>query len=181
MMELFGGLKLIKLKTFQDERGRFSETFVLKDDLYPVKFVQDNCSVSKLGTIRGMHYQMKVPQTKLVYCLAGRILDVAVDLREESPDFGRWYSVELSGENNLALYIPGGFAHGFQALEDNSVVYYKCSSYYMPENDRSLLYSSVDIDWRDLPQIVSDKDKIGKPFDTCDKYTYKDFSFLKAN
>jgi dTDP-4-dehydrorhamnose 3,5-epimerase len=121
------------------------------------------------------------PQTKLVYCLAGCVLDVAVDLREESPDFGRWYSVELSSENNLALYIPGGFAHGFQALEDNSVVYYKCSSYYMPENDRSMLYNSVDIDWRDLPQIVSDKDKAGKPFDTCDKYTYKDFSFLKAN
>ncbi len=179
-MELFGGLQLHNLKTFKDDRGQFSETFVLKENLYPVKWYQDNCSVSKKGTIRGLHYQMKIPQAKLVYCLSGAIYDVAVDLREASPNFGKWFGVELSSENNLAFFIPEGFAHGFQALEDNSVVYYKCSSYYSPENDRSLLYNCMDINWHDIPQIVSEKDKLGKSFEDCEKYTEKDFSMLSV-
>jgi dTDP-4-dehydrorhamnose 3,5-epimerase len=178
MMEVFGGLQVEKLKTFPDDRGHFSEIFKTKDKIFPVKFVQDNCSVSKKGVIRGLHYQIKLPQAKLVYCLSGKIFDVAVDLRTNSKHFGKWYGIELSSENNLALYIPEGFAHGFQSLKDNSVVYYKCSSYYQPEYDRSLHYESLGILWHDLPQIVSEKDKLGKQFNDCDKFTEKDLSLL---
>ena len=177
-MEPFGGIKIVNFKCFQDYRGQFTETFLLKDKIFPVKFVQDNCSISKQGVIRGMHYQVQIPQAKLVYCLAGKIYDVAVDLREQSPYFGKWFDIELSSENHLAIFIPEGFAHGFQSLEDNSVVYYKCSNYYYQENDRSLLYNSLDIPWKDFPQIVSDKDKLGKPFEECEKFTDKDFTFF---
>jgi len=177
-MELFGGLKVINLKSFKDDRGQFSETFVQKEELFSEKWVQDNCSISKKGTIRGMHYQIIKPQAKLVYCLFGKIYDVAVDLREKSNSFGKWFGIELSNENNLALYIPEGFAHGFQSLADNSVVYYKCSSYYEPEYDRSLHYNSLKILWHDLPQIVSEKDKLGKQFNDCDKFKDKDLSPL---
>ena len=169
-MEPFGGIIVQQLKCFGDDRGKFSEIFVNKHKTYPCNFVQDNCSVSKKGVIRGLHYQIKNPQAKLVYVLCGKVLDVVVDLRKSSETFGKWFEIELSAENGLAMFVPEGFAHGFQSLEENTTFYYKCSDYYSPKHDRTLIYNSLKIAWKDLPIIISDKDKLGASFDKCDKF-----------
>lgn len=169
-METFGGIIVQKLKSFEDERGKFSEIFVNKHKTYPDEFVQDNCSVSKKGVVRGLHYQIENPQAKLVYVLCGKVLDVVVDLRKSSETFGKWFEIELSADNGLAMYVPEGFAHGFQSLEDNTVFYYKCSDYYSPEHDRTLHFQSLDINWRELPIVMSAKDKLGANFEICDKF-----------
>ncbi len=138
-----------------DERGYFVETF-RADKLeaflgYTINFCQDNESKSSHGVLRGLHYQLHpAAQTKLVRVIQGRVLDVAVDIRKNSPTFGKHVAVELSAENKRQLLVPRGFAHGFVVLEDDTVFAYKVDNYYSPENDRGILFSdeALEIDWQ---------------------------------
>ena len=137
-----------------DDRGYFIETF-RQDKLeaylgFKVNFVQDNESKSSRGVLRGLHYQLApASQTKLVRVIKGRVLDVAVDIRKNSPTFGHHVAVELSEENKRQLFVPRGFAHGFVVLEDDTVFAYKVDNYYSPENDRGVLFNDpkLGIDW----------------------------------
>ena len=160
-------LLIIETKIFKDDRGFFLESYNLRDfeeiglDL---KFVQDNISKSKKGVLRGLHFQLKHPQGKLVRVISGRVYDVAVDLRVNSPTFGRWFGIELKGEDGLAFYIPEGFAHGFLTLEDNTYFFYKCTEFYYPDDDLGVIWNDpeINISWplegiKEL--IISDKDK----------------------
>jgi dTDP-4-dehydrorhamnose 3,5-epimerase len=157
------GVIRIVPRTFVDHRGSFREQYRQNvfssagiDDI----FVQDNISISKRGVLRGLHYQVDQAQSKLVTVLKGSIVDIAVDLRIDSSTFGKYVSVLLSDQNKEMLYIPIGFAHGFQALEDDTVVSYKCSDYYLQSGERSLLWSDpqVGIQWPVQEPILSDKD-----------------------
>ena len=147
-----------------DARGFFTEVY--NQDTWHAQgftetFVQDNLSLSAKGTLRGLHYQIEPePMGKLVRAIRGAVFDVAVDLRKDSPTFGKWIGRELSVENNLMLWIPSGFAHGFVALADDTLVYYKCSGTHAPEHERSLSYKdpSVGIDWPLPPTIITEKD-----------------------
>jgi len=158
---------IIEPKVHGDERGYFVETFradKLEEFLgFKVNFCQDNESKSSKGVIRGLHYQLApFAQTKLVRVIKGRVLDVAVDIREGSPTFGEYVAVELSEENKKQLFVPRGFAHGFVVLEDDTIFAYKVDNYYSPENDRGIAYndSSIGIDWKlDQSELkLSDKD-----------------------
>ncbi|UQZ89647.1 dTDP-4-dehydrorhamnose 3,5-epimerase [Deltaproteobacteria bacterium Smac51] len=161
-----GGLILLEYKTYGDDRGYFRETF-RQDEINKIfgreiEFVQDNESLSKASVVRGLHFQRPPhAQAKLVKVSAGRIFDVAVDLRPGSNTYGRWDGYELSAENGKQLFIPEGFAHGFVALEDNTVVSYKVTDYYAPECDGGVLWDDpvIGIEWP-LPgePIVSGKD-----------------------
>ncbi len=160
------GLLIIEPRVFKDSRGYFFESFSERDFAecgIPVKFVQDNESRSCYGVVRGLHFQ-KPPysQAKLVRVVRGRVLDVAVDLRSESPTYGKYYAIELSEENHLQLFIPKGFAHGFSVLSDEAVFQYKCDEYYAPQSEGSVLWNDPDIgvDWG-VPSpdiILSEKD-----------------------
>ena len=151
---------LITPKVFQDSRGYFLESFNNKH--LPFNFVQDNQSFSLKNTIRGLHYQVVKPQGKLVRAIKGRILDVAVDIRKDSPTFGNYVAVELSSDNFKQLYVPEGFAHGFSVLSDEAEVLYKTTDYWYKEHDRSINFNDpeLNIDWmlEGIP-ILSDKDK----------------------
>lgn len=162
------GCFVISPKTFEDERGLFYESYnkrVLEDALGIVlNFVQDNLSISNKNVIRGLHFQDgDAAQAKLVQVLAGRVLDVVVDLRKESPSFGRYFSMELSARDRNMLFIPRGMAHGFLSLENQSVFSYKCDAYYAPKAERGIRYNDPDlsIDWGICIEdaIVSEKDK----------------------
>lgn len=155
-------------KRLGDERGYFAETLrmnVLEGHAGPVEFVQDNQSLSvRAGTIRGIHFQSPpAAQGKLVRCLAGKLFDVAVDLRVDSPTFGRWVSVILSPDEINQLWIPVGFGHGFCSLEPNSVISYRVTSYYSPEHDKGVAWddSAIAIEWPDIadPETLSQKDR----------------------
>ena len=158
---------LIKPKVFGDNRGFFMETYKKSDfcaNGIDVEFNQDNHSKSTKGVLRGLHYQ-KAPfgQTKLVRCVKGRIYDVAVDIRRNSPTFGKYIKVELTEENKHMLYIPESFAHGFVTLSDEAELIYKASGEYNPEAEGGVLWSDEDIniDWGiDFEPILSEKDKI---------------------
>ena len=158
---------IIEPKVHGDERGYFVETF-RQDKLdeflgFKINFCQDNESKSSRGVIRGLHYQLHpAAQTKLVRVIKGKVLDVAVDIREGSPTFGKHVAVELSEENKKQLLVPRGFAHGFVVLEDDTVFAYKVDNYYSPENDRGIAFDDpeIGIDWI-LPRVelkLSDKD-----------------------
>jgi len=153
---------LITSKVYDDNRGFFTETFrkdVLKD--LP-EFVQENCSCSNSGVVRGLHYQINpMPQAKLVQCVSGSIWDVAVDIRRSSPTYGKYVSVPLYSPNKL-LYIPEGFAHGFKCLIDKSVVLYKVSNYYSPYHERSIAWNdpTININWGPGKANVSGKDSV---------------------
>jgi dTDP-4-dehydrorhamnose 3,5-epimerase len=160
------GVCILHPTIFPDERGFFTETW--RRDRYqeaglPGEFVQDNVSVSGRGVVRGLHYQ-KDPnaQGKLVTVVRGTIFDVAVDLRRDSPTFRQWFGVELSGDAPRQLWIPAGFAHGFQALTDGAVVTYKCTTAYSPADERSLRWNdpTVGIRWPLESGILSEKDAI---------------------
>ena len=145
---------IIEPKVHGDSRGYFVETFVsnkLEEFLgYKINFCQDNESKSSKGVLRGLHYQLPPhAQTKLVRVIHGRVLDVAVDIRKNSPTFGKYVAVELSGENKKQLLIPRGFAHGFLVLEDDTVFAYKVDNYYSPECDRGIAFDdkNLNIDW----------------------------------
>ncbi len=160
-------LILIETKKFRDNRGFFMETYNQKEfEEIGLKFnfVQDNLSLSKKGVLRGLHFQFKYPQGKLIRVIKGRVYDVAVDLRINSPTFGKWYGIELTGENGLAFYIPEGFAHGFLTLEDETYFFYKCTELYYPEYDSGIIWNDPDIgiEWplgKIEELIISEKDK----------------------
>ena len=166
--EIEGPLEIIPRK-IEDSRGYFSEIFRLDnfaEHAPDVEFVQDNQSLSvKTGTVRGIHFQSHpMAQGKLVRCLAGRLLDVAVDLRNDSPTFGQWVSVVLLPEQNNQLWVPVGFGHAFCTLEPNSVISYRVTSYYSPEHDKGVAWDDADIgvDWPDAadPETLSRKDRM---------------------
>ncbi len=167
IIEPLPGLLLLKPTVFGDNRGYFFESYNKQDfeDLgIFTKFVQDNQAKSKYGVIRGLHYQMPpFAQTKLVRVVKGKILDVALDMRENSPTFGQYFAIELSQDNFLQLYIPKGFAHGYAVLSAEAVVFYKTDEYYHPEAEAgvNVFDSELDIDWGINPKkaIISEKDK----------------------
>ena len=158
------GLIIIEPQIFKDSRGCFFESWNTKKFKQlgiSEDFVQDNQSVSSKGVLRGLHFQNPpYAQAKLVRVIEGSVLDVAVDLRKNSPTYGKHVSVILSEQNNKSFFIPKGFAHGFLSLEDNTVVNYKCSDYYNKESEGSLLWNDEDlkIDWQIDNPLVSEKD-----------------------
>lgn len=161
--EHLNGLKLLKLEIYKDERGFFVERYSekkFKEIGLPINFIQDNFSHSRAGVVRGLHYQKSPDQAKLVGCLSGKILDVALDIRKNSPTFGKHYSVELSAENGLVLYVPAGFAHGFSAITDAGVMY-KVDGLYNKAGEGGIIYNDADIniDWQVKNPIVSGKDQ----------------------
>lgn len=165
--EVDGPLEIIPRKV-EDERGYFSEIFRLNTFLDRApgnEFVQDNQSLSvRAGTVRGIHFQSPpAAQGKLVRCLAGRLVDVAVDLRADSPTYGRWISVILSTDENNQLWVPVGFGHAFCTLEPNSVISYRVTSYYSPENDKGLAWDdpAIGVHWPDIADrgTLSAKDR----------------------
>lgn len=173
------GLLIIEPKVFSDERGWFMESFneqkfaaALTERGLPVpKFVQDNHSMSKKGVLRGLHFQVSPhAQGKLVRVVQGKAWDVAVDIRKESPTYGQWVGVELSGDNHKQFWIPEGFAHGFVALEDNTQFLYKTTDYYAKECERAIVWDDrkLNIEWliEDFNLIqISYKDQIAKSFE----------------
>jgi dTDP-4-dehydrorhamnose 3,5-epimerase len=166
---------IITNEKFEDDRGFFIESFKLREFekiTGESNFVQDNHSKSSKGVLRGLHYQIEHVQGKLVRCISGAVFDVIVDLRKSSPTFGKWFGVKLS-ENNLQLWVPPGFAHGFYTLTDFAEIQYKVTDYYYPEYDRTLLWndSNLKIEWgiKEEP-ILSKKDFNGKTFNECENY-----------
>ena len=161
------GLLILEPEVFGDSRGYFMESFserTFDNEVAPIRFVQDNRSYSRYGVVRGLHYQREpYAQSKLVSCVVGRVLDVAVDIREGSPTFGKHVAVELSAENHRQLFIPKGFAHGFAVLSDEALFEYKCDEFYQPEAECGIAWDdpNIGIDWR-LPKediILSEKDR----------------------
>lgn len=157
------GLKLIKLKVFEDDRGFFRESY--KKPLYhqigiEEAFVQDNHSYSKKGTLRGMHFQSKPGQSKLLTVVLGKIFDVCVDIRQGSPTFGKWHGVYLSAEEHEQLYIPVGFAHGFCILSEDAHILYKVTSLYDASTEKGFRYDDPDIsiEWPIEDPLLSPKD-----------------------
>ena len=168
---------IIEPQVHGDHRGYFMETW-RKSEMESLgifeEFVQDNQSKSLQNTLRGLHYQLKHPQGKLVRVLAGQIFDVVVDLRKSSKSFGHWVGEILSAENHKQLWVPGGFAHGFYVLSDSAEIAYKCTQYYDAEDDRSLLWNDPDlaIDWPllDDQPLLSEKDREATPLSTIALY-----------
>ena len=164
------GLLIIKPDVFEDERGYFFESFNLEKFLkagIDLKFVQDNESMSKKGVLRGLHFQSPpFAQGKLVRVMRGSVLDVAVDIRKDSPTYGKWESVVLSGKNKWMYLIPAGFAHGFVTLEDDTIFFYKCTNVYNKASEGSILWNDpvLNIDWEINDPVISDKDKISPVF-----------------
>ena len=161
---------IIEPNVFQDDRGFFMETFranLLADNGINYQFLQDNHSGSKKNILRGLHYQIRHPQGKLVRAIRGEIFDVAVDLRRSSVTFGQWVGVTLSEANKKMLWIPPGFAHGYYVLSDWAEIVYKATDYYAPESDRSIVWNDPDIaiNWP-IPSctepLLSEKDRLGK-------------------
>jgi dTDP-4-dehydrorhamnose 3,5-epimerase len=173
------GIVIVKPDVFADNRGYFFESYnkdkFLENNL-EVNFVQDNVSKSSKGTIRGLHFQTgKNAQGKLCHVLYGKVLDVLVDLRLNSPTFGKYYSVELSEENHLQLFVPVGFAHGFSVQSDEAIFKYKCTNFYCKESERTILYNDprLNINWKNENPRLSPKDLNGTLFED----SKKDFIF----
>jgi dTDP-4-dehydrorhamnose 3,5-epimerase len=166
---------------FKDARGYFFEAYSEKKYHalgLTYKFVQDNISKSVYGTVRGLHYQVgDFAQGKLCQVILGKVLDVAVDIRFGSPTFGKYFSVELSAENNKQLWIPPGFAHGFSVLSEEAIFHYKCTNYYSKKDERCIIYNdkSIGVNWKVENPIISNKDKEGLEI----KNINKDFLFNK--
>ncbi len=169
----FEGVLVLQPEIFRDERGYFMETFRAEhcESVCKVRFVQDNESLSQQGVIRALHFQVPpFGQAKLVRVLSGSIIDVMVDLRKDSPTFGKHYKIKLSAANRKQVFIPVGFAHGFAALENDTLVQYKCSAYYHPQAEGSLRWNDpvLDIDWGIRTPILSDKDRNAPLFENFD-------------
>lgn len=168
----FDGLLIIKPQIFNDPRGFFFESYNINEYTkhgINCNFVQDNQSLSNKGVLRGLHFQNPpYAQDKLVRVISGSVLDVVVDIRKGSPTYGQHFKLELSGKNNLALFVPKGFAHGFVCLEDNTLFYYKCSSVYNRSAESGLLWNdpALNIDWGIENPILSDKDLVYNSFTT---------------
>lgn len=169
---------LVEPKVYADQRGFFMETWqarVFAAAGIDAPFVQDNHSKSAFGTLRGLHYQIRQPQGKLVRVIAGEVFDVAVDLRRHAPSFGEWVGFTLSAENRRMLWIPPGFAHGFLVTSESAEFVYKCTDYYAPEYERTLLWSDpeVGIEWplSDLERpVLSPKDAEGRLLSEAETY-----------
>lgn len=164
------GLLVIKPDVFEDERGYFFESFnrdkFLQSGLKP-DFVQDNESRSKKGVLRGLHFQAPpFAQGKLVRVMRGAVMDVAVDIRKNSPTYGKWDSIVLTGSNKLMYWIPAGFAHGFVTLEDDTIFFYKCTNVYNKSSEGSILWcdETLKINWGVDQPIVSEKDRVSPRF-----------------
>ena len=160
---IFSDVKIIKFDRHLDDRGFFSEIYkeIVFDEFGIPPFIQDNLSLSSRGTIRGLHWQRSPwSQGKLITCLTGKIYDVAVDIKVNSPTFGQHIGLELSESKPFALWVPPGYAHGFQALEDNTRVVYKVTSYWNSGSECSLNFNdpALEIDWRSIKPLVSLKD-----------------------
>jgi dTDP-4-dehydrorhamnose 3,5-epimerase len=157
------GVLVLEPQVFRDNRGFFLETFStrrLSGSGIPEHFAQDNHSRSARGVVRGLHYQLEHPQGKLIHAARGRIFDVAVDIRRGSPTFAKWFGIELSDENLLSLWVPGGFAHGFCVLSDVADVIYKCTVPYEQADDRGIAWDDrlIGIDWPVDHALLSPKD-----------------------
>lgn len=170
-------VKLLEPKVFGDERGFFMETFRdewFKSNVANRTFVQENHSKSIKGVLRGLHYQHQKPQGKLVRVVKGEVFDVAVDLRENSPTFGQWVGEFLSAENKLQFWIPEGFAHGFLVLSEEAEFTYKCTDYYNPGDEYSLLWNDeiIGIEWPKVEVEInlSEKDRAGLLFEQALKF-----------
>ena len=168
MQSEFEGLLILEPKLFSDARGFFLESWNQKryrEAGIPYDFVQDNFSLSRQGTLRGLHYQIP-PQGKLVSVLEGRVQDVVVDLRRRQSTFGKWFTIELDGESKRQLFVPPGFAHGFAVLSPSALFHYKCTELYTPAGEMTLLWNDadIDIDWMVSSPVLSEKDKVGTPF-----------------
>lgn len=170
------GVVIIEPRIFHDERGYFYESFSqreFEEKVCKTVFVQDNQSKSSYGVLRGLHFQ-KAPysQSKLVRCIKGKVLDVAVDIRKGSPTFGKYVAVELSEDNHRQFFVPRGFAHGFAVLSDEAVFQYKCDNCYNKESEGSIAWNdeSLSIDWKiDMDKVIlSEKDKNSKPLAQAD-------------
>ena len=169
------GLKVIEPTVFGDDRGYFMETYNYNDFAaagIDCQFVQDNQSASKKGVLRGLHFQINYPQDKLVRVISGEVFDVAVDLREGSETFGKWFGVTLTAENKKQFFIPKGFAHGFIVLSDHAEFCYKVTDFYHPNDEGGLMWNDPDIgvEWP-MPEgmtaddlILSDKDKVNSSY-----------------
>lgn len=165
------GLVIVEPRVFRDDRGYFYESFSqreFEEEVCRTTFVQDNQSMSSYGVVRGLHFQ-KPPfcQSKLVRCIKGAVLDVAVDIRKGSPTFGKYVAVELTEDNHRQFFVPRGFAHGFAVLSEVAVFQYKCDNYYNKESEGAIAWNDeqIAVDWR-LPSekvILSEKDKLSKP------------------
>ncbi len=166
------GIVIVEPQVFGDSRGYFMETY--QKEKYAaagidVTFVQDNESMSRYGVVRGLHYQAEpFAQAKLIRVVSGRVLDVAVDIRKNSPTYGKVFTLELSAENKLQLFLPHGIAHGFAVLSETAIFTYKCDNFYAPQYEHTIRYDdpTLAIDWK-IPineRIISDKDKKGVAF-----------------
>jgi dTDP-4-dehydrorhamnose 3,5-epimerase len=170
------GVFILEPRVFGDERGFFFESYnqrVMAEAGILERFVQDNHSCSSRNVLRGLHYQVKQPQGKLVHVVEGEILDAAVDLRRSSPSFGRWEAVRLSGDNKRMLWIPLGFAHGFRVLSEKAHVFYKATDFYAPEHERTIVWNDpyLKINWElDGEPIVSPKDQRGAAFRDAESF-----------
>jgi dTDP-4-dehydrorhamnose 3,5-epimerase len=172
------GVLIIEPRLFEDARGFFLESWNARAFAQAtgvdLSFVQDNHSRSRRGVLRGLHYQIRQPQGKLVRVVRGAIFDVAVDLRKSSPTFGRWFGVELTEDNHRQLWVPPGFGHGFLVLTESADVLYKATDYYAPEHERSLLWNdpAVGIEWPldGIEPLLSAKDAEGLPLAECEVY-----------
>ncbi|MBP5448419.1 MAG: dTDP-4-dehydrorhamnose 3,5-epimerase [Treponema sp.] len=182
------GLVEIQPKVFGDERGYFFESYNERDFFdagIKVRFGQDNQSLSSKGVLRGLHFQKRFSQDKIVRAISGKVLDVAVDLRDKSPTFGKWHGVILDSQKQNQFFIPKGFAHGFFVLSDTAIFAYKCSDFYHPEDEGGLIWNdpTINVDWlgslKDTGEagpILSEKDKKHPLFDAAKKYFNEDGS-----
>ncbi|MCD5382729.1 dTDP-4-dehydrorhamnose 3,5-epimerase [Candidatus Gracilibacteria bacterium] len=178
------GLKIIEPKIFGDERGFFFESYSKKDfqeNGINIDFVQDNHSKSQKGVLRGLHFQFKNPQDKLVRVVKGAVYDVVVDIRKNSPTFGKWFGIVLSAENKKQLFVPKGFAHGFLSLENGTEFLYKCSDFYNSEGEGGYSFDNekFGINWKEIAEkygiesfILSEKDKKYEKFSEEKIYFY---------
>lgn len=170
-------VKIIEPNVFGDDRGYFMETFrqdVFNSQVGKIEFVQENQSLSKKNILRGLHYQIRQPQGKLVRVIQGSVFDVAVDLRKSSPTFKQWVGVELSAENKRQLWVPEGFAHGFYVLSETAEFVYKCTNFYAPEYDRNIIWNDpeIGIEWPLMaaPQL-SEKDQNAPRLESAEVYS----------
>jgi len=173
------GVIRIEPAVFSDDRGYFMETWQARrfsDSGIDLEFVQDNLSDSSKGTLRGLHYQIRQPQGKLVRVVAGEVFDVAVDLRKSSKNFGEWVGEILSAENKRMFWVPPGFAHGFLVLSDTAIFEYKCTDYYAPDHERAIRWDDpdIDIEWpleSEQQPVLSPKDAAAPFLKDAETYT----------
>ena len=164
------GLLVIKPKVFEDDRGYFFESYnekLLRQSGLSTNFVQDNQSLSQKNVLRGLHFQAPpFAQGKLVRVIKGAVLDVVVDIRKKSPTYGKHLALELNEQNKIMLWVPEGFAHGFLALQNETIFYYKCNNYYNKESEGCVKWNddALGIDWKIANPVLSDKDIAGTPF-----------------